>query len=85
MGISPDLVGSVAAVLTTGAYLPQAIRVIRHRETAAISLVMYIFMTLGVTLWMIYGIMIQSPPVVIANAITAVLTLIILAMKIRCG
>jgi MtN3 and saliva related transmembrane protein len=78
-------IGSVAAVLTTVSFAPQAFKVIRSRDTAAISLPMYVLFTLGVGLWFVYGLLIHSAPVCLANGVTLLLASAILAMKIRFG
>ncbi len=78
-----DLLGTAAAALTTVSFLPQAIRVIRTNDTAAISLVMYLMFTAGVGLWFLYGVAIGSTPVIAANAVTFVLAATILTQKAR--
>lgn len=78
-----DIIGSLAAFLTTASFLPQAVKVLRTRETAAISLVMYSMFTAGVTFWGIYGVMTMQWSIIIANAVTVVLASIILGMKVR--
>ena len=78
-----EILGGAAAVLTTASFLPQAIRVIRTNDTAAISLAMYLMFTAGVGLWFAYGLAIGSAPVIAANAVTFALAAIILAQKIR--
>ncbi len=80
-----EFVGMIAALCTTGAFLPQAIKVIRERQTQAISLTMYVVFTTGVALWFAYGVAIMSWPVMIANAITFLLAATILATKLRFG
>lgn len=80
-----ELIGACAATITTLCWVPQAVKVIRTRETAAISLVMYLMLALGVTLWLVYGVMIGSWPLIGANAVTLVPVLSILAMKLRYG
>jgi MtN3 and saliva related transmembrane protein len=77
------LVSAVAATLTTAAFIPQALHVIRVKETRAISL--YIAFTIGVALWFVFGTMIGNWPMIISNAITLVLALAIIAMKLRYG
>ena len=79
------LVSSVAAILTTAAFVPQAWHIIRLKETRAISLYMYASLAAGVALWLVFGIMIANWPIIIANAITLVLALVIIAMKLRYG
>ncbi len=78
-------IGAVAAVLTTVAFVPQALKVIRERDTRALSLGMYVLFTAGVALWFVYGLMIRSVPVCAANGITGVLSAIILVLKLRHG
>lgn len=77
------ILGYTAAALTTFSFLPQAIRVYRTKNTNAISFWMYSIFSAGVFLWLIYGVLIQAWPVVIANAITLLLSLWILWMKIN--
>jgi MtN3 and saliva related transmembrane protein len=78
-------VSAVAAVLTTGAFVPQALHIIRHRETKAISLVMYVAFASGVALWLLFGVLIHNWPIIISNAITFALTSTIVALKLRYG
>jgi MtN3 and saliva related transmembrane protein len=78
-----EAVGAVAAVLTTLSFLPQTVRVLRTRDTAAISLTMYAMFTLGLCLWGIYGVLTHQWPVILANLFTLAFALIILGMKIR--
>lgn len=80
-----EFIGAIAATITTLCWVPQAIKVIRTRETAAISLVMYLMLALGVALWLAYGVLIGSWPLIGANAVTLVPVLAILAMKLRFG
>ena len=80
-----DAIGSVAAVLTTASFIPQAWHSFKTRDVSGISLVMYSVFTLGVTLWLLYGVLLQSWPLMIANSITLVLAAAILGMKLRFG
>lgn len=77
------VLGYLAASLTTLSFLPQVIRVYRTKNTDAISFWMYLIFSTGVFFWFIYGLMIQAWPVVAANAITLVLSLSILWMKVN--
>ena len=77
------IIGSLAAVLTTISFIPQAVRVIRTRHTRDLSLWMYLILTTGVLLWLVYGILLQNYPMIYANGITLVFTLIILGMIIK--
>lgn len=78
-----ELIGGLAAILTTGSFIPQAVKVIRSRDTGSISLWMYLLFTCGIACWLAYGLMIQAMPVILANAVTLVLSLIILSFKLR--
>lgn len=75
--------GYCAATLTTVAFLPQVIKVWQTRSVQDISLPMYSLFTLGTALWLAYGIAIHSLPVMLANAVTLVLALGVLAAKIH--
>ncbi len=78
-----DIIGGVAATLTTISFLPQAILVLRTRDTKAISLTMYALFTTGVTLWGVYGFLTWQWPIIIANIITVTLAALILGMKLK--
>lgn len=80
-----NLLGTLAAILTTASFLPQVWRTVRTRDTAAISLWMYLLFTLGVLLWAVYGVLLGLWPVVIANAVTLALTITVLVLKLRHG
>ncbi len=81
----PDLIGYIAATLTTVAFVPQAVRTLRTRDTAGISLAMYALFTTGAGCWLVYGIAIGSWPVILSNAVTCSLSLVILLLKVRHG
>ena len=78
-----DAIGSVAAVLTTASFIPQAWHSFKTRDVSGVSLGMYSVFTLGVALWLLYGVLLQSWPLMIANSITLVLAAAILGMKLR--
>ena len=80
-----DAIGSVAAVLTTASFVPQAWHSFKTRDVSGISLGMYSVFTLGVALWLLYGVLLQSWPLVIANSVTLALAAAILGMKLRFG
>lgn len=80
-----SFLGLAAGFLTTLAFLPQVIRTWRTRSTEDISLVTFATFSLGVFLWLLYGLAQGDIAITIANAITLVLALIILALKLRCG
>lgn len=77
------LLGLVAAVCTTFSFLPQAVKIIKTKETGGISLMMYLFLECGLILWLIYGILIKSFPLMLANGIALILSSLILILKIR--
>ena len=83
MSLLIDTIGSVAAALTTLSFVPQAWQTFKTRDVSGISLGMYAAFTLGVALWLVYGLLIGAWPVIIANVITLVLALAILWMKLR--
>lgn len=83
--INPDFIGSIAATLTTTAFIPQTWQVWRTRHTADISLGMYTLFTLGVALWLGYGILLASWPIIVANCITLLLAGAVLVMKLKFG
>ena len=80
-----DALGYVAATLTTASFVPQAWLTFRTRDVSGISLAMYSVFTLGIALWLIYGLFIEAWPVVIANVVTFVLAAAILTMKLSMG
>jgi MtN3 and saliva related transmembrane protein len=83
--MSPDLIGTVAAVLTTVSFVPQVWKIWRTRDVSGISLLMYAVFTTGVGLWLVYGLLLGAWPLILANAVTLTLALLILFMRIRWG
>lgn len=77
-----DSFGYVAATLTSASFVPQAWLTFRSRDVSGISLGMYSLFTLGIALWLGYGLMLRAWPIVIANTITLMLTVAILVMKL---
>jgi MtN3 and saliva related transmembrane protein len=77
-----ETLGYIAAFLTTAAFLPQTIKTIKSRDTASISLAMYVMFTTGIALWLGYALLIESMPMIIANIITFVLSATILVLKL---
>lgn len=76
-----DWIGLLAGTLTTVAFIPQVIKIWLTKKADDISISMFLIFTVGVGLWMIYGIQIASLPVMLANAVTMILALIILILK----
>jgi MtN3 and saliva related transmembrane protein len=79
----PDLLGTAAGTLTTVAFIPQVVKTWRSRSTHDISLIMFSLFSLGVLLWLAYGIALGAWPIIVANSVTLTLAGFILAMKIR--
>ena len=77
------VIGMVSAILTTGAYVPQAIKTIRSKSTGDLSLTTFTMIFSGTIMWLIYGVAIQDVPIILANIISALLTGTILTMKIK--
>ena len=75
--------GYVAATLTTVAFIPQAVKTLKTKDTRSISLGMYIVFTVGVGFWLLYGLYLHSLPMIVSNVITFGLAAAILAMKVR--
>ena len=80
-----NVLGFVAGVLTTAAFIPQVLKVWKTRSARDISLGMYAAFVSGVVLWLIYGLLLDSLPIILANIFTLVLALAILVMKLRFG
>ena len=80
-----DTVGSIAACLTTASFLPQVWLSFKTRDVSGVSLGMYSVFTVGVALWLVYGLLLGAWPIVVANAITLLLALAILGMKLVYG
>ena len=78
-----DAVGYLAGVLTTAAFVPQMWLTLRTRDVSGISLAMYSLFTLGIALWLAYGIALRAWPVIVPNVITLVLALAIVCIKLR--
>jgi MtN3 and saliva related transmembrane protein len=77
-----EVIGYTAAALTTIAFLPQALHTWRTRSAHGISLGMYATFTSGLVLWLVYGILLDAWPIIVANTFTLALAISILAMKI---
>jgi MtN3 and saliva related transmembrane protein len=78
-----EILGYAAAALTTGSFIPQAIMTIRSRNTSGISLGMYVVFTVGVAIWLVYGINLGSWPMIAANTVTLGLAGTILVLKVK--
>jgi MtN3 and saliva related transmembrane protein len=79
------IVGIIAAILTTAAFVPQVIKAHQSKHTHDLSLLMYVLFAAGITLWIIYGLSLNSIPVIAANSVTLVLSLYLIFLKIKYG
>ncbi|MEG0277326.1 MAG: SemiSWEET transporter [Coprobacillus sp.] len=77
------MIGTIAGILTTLAFVPQVMKVLKTKDTSAISLGMYCMQVTGVFLWLMHGIAINDMALLIANAITFCLALVILVCKLK--
>ena len=78
-------IGFIDAICTTISFLPQVLKITKTKETAGISLYMYMIFTAGVFMWLIYGILKKDIPVTLANAVTLVFAGIIISFKLKYG
>lgn len=78
-----EIIGFIAAIFTTLAYVPQFMKVWKSRSAKDVSTRMYLMMCTGVLLWLVFGIRLRSLPIILANGVTLVLTLAILVLKLR--
>lgn len=76
-----DVLGYFAAFCTTIAFVPQVLLVWRRRSAEGVSTIMYLILSVGVGLWLAYGLVLASWPIIIANAVTLALAFSVLAMK----
>ena len=78
-----EAIGIVAAVLTTASFVPQVWHSFKTRDVSGVSLGMYSVFTVGISLWLVYGVLLRAWPLILANGITLVLASAILLMKLR--
>lgn len=78
-----EVLGLLAAILTTASFLPQVYKTWKTKSTEGLSLVMYSVFFIGIVLWLIYGIHLKSTPMILANSITAVSSLFLVIMKLK--
>ena len=77
------LLGLLAAACTTFAFFPQAYKIFKTKHTRDLSVPMYVIFSIGILLWLIYGIIINNLPIILANGITFILCIYILAMMVK--
>jgi MtN3 and saliva related transmembrane protein len=80
-----DILGYVAATLSTAAFVPQVWRTFRTKDVSGISLRMYTIFTAGIAVWLAYGIVLQETPMMVANSLSLVLACAVLGMKLKYG
>ncbi len=86
MSIDPaNLIGYAAAILTTVAFFPQVWKSWRTRDLSGVSLTMYGLFTAGVALWLVYGLLLGSWPIIVANGVTLTLASVVLTLKVKHG
>jgi MtN3 and saliva related transmembrane protein len=78
-----SIIGFVAGALNTFCFLPQVIKIWKTKETKDLSLLMYIALTVGTVLWLTYGLVLNQPPIWVANGVALTLTVSILYLKIK--
>ncbi len=78
-----EIIGLIAAFLTTSAFVPQVFRTWKTKSAGNLSLTMYIAMFVGIVLWLVYGIHLNSLAMILANSITAILTFLLIIFKLR--
>ena len=83
--MNPEWIGFAAAFLTSVSFIPQAVMTIRTKNTSGISRGMYFMFTVGVSLWLVYGVYLHSWPMIAANTVTLILATTVLVMKLRFG
>jgi MtN3 and saliva related transmembrane protein len=84
-GMDVESIGYAAGILTTASFAPQALKTIRTKDTSGISLGMYVLFVAGTGLWLAYGVVNDSLPIVLANGVTMSLAAVILGLKLRHG
>lgn len=83
MKLLMETIGAAAGLLTTLSFVPQVVKVWRSRSAADISLWMFLLFSLGVLLWLVYGLYLRSTPIILANGVTLILALSVVVMKLR--
>ena len=78
-----ESIGIIAAILTTSAFIPQVYKIYKEKKAQGVSLSMYLIMFVGVLLWLVYGVLIGSIAIILANSVTAVLQLFVIIFKLK--
>lgn len=80
---SYEIIGIIAAILTTSGFIPQVYKIYKEKNAKGVSLTMYLILFIGVLLWLVYGILIGSLSIIIANSVTALLQLCVIIFKLK--
>jgi len=83
LDLNYEIIGLVAAALTTSAFIPQVYKVYKEKNSVGISLTMYLIFIVGLSIWLFYGFLIGSISIVIANGVTLILAAIIIYYKLK--
>lgn len=78
-----ESIGLLAAILTTSAFVPQVYKLYKEKNAQGVSLTMYLIMFIGVLLWLLYGMLIESIAIIVANSVTAFLQLLVIIFKLK--
>jgi MtN3 and saliva related transmembrane protein len=78
-----ELLGIIAGTLTTISFLPQLVKIVKNKSAKDVSLLMFLIFTVGIFLWLVYGILTLTLAIIIANSVTIILALSILILKIK--
>ncbi|MCY3998316.1 MAG: SemiSWEET transporter [Flavobacteriaceae bacterium] len=78
-----EVIGVTAAVLTTSAFVPQAYKIYKYQISDGVSLTMYFVMLVGVSIWLVYGILLGKFAIILANTITLIIQLFIIYQKLK--
>ncbi len=81
--LNPEYIGFFAAILTTSAFLPQAFKIWKTQSADGLSLTMYLVMGTGTLCWLIYGVLIQSPSIIVANSVSISIIIFIITFIVR--
>lgn len=82
MDFSVEIIGTIGAILTTASFVPQVYKSFKSKSADGISLAMYVVFLIGIAFWLIYGILIHSFSVILANIVSGILVLIIISLRI---
>ena len=81
--LNPEYIGFFAAILTTSAFLPQAFKIWKTQSADGLSLTMYLVMGTGTLCWLVYGVLIQSPSIIVANSVSISIIIFIITFIVR--